>query len=224
MRDMGDIRPGRREDSMTRSRIRLAGGLVAALLTALAIAGPATARSSVDPNTLNPPPPDFFNADCQRTGSQIVCSLHFDTVDDVFDEPSGIICGSTELLFSQQRAVVGKRYYDASGNLLVRHFRESFVGDFTNPDTGKVATWTQHDTVIHRLGTPGDLATGFTSVSGQLSHVRGPDGRTILIDGGRSIIDESTGEIVTSHGPHHFDDYFARGDTTALDALCNALD
>ncbi len=202
---------------------RLARVTVGAALAALALASPAAARTPVDPNTLNPAPPDFFNAQCERTGNQIICTLHFDTVDDVFDEPSGIICGSTELLFSQQRAVVGKRYYDADGNLLVRHFIETFTGDFTNPDTGKVATWTQHDTVIHRLATPGDVATGTTSVSGQVAHVRGPDGRTILIGAGRMLIDESTGEIISSHGPHPFDDYYARGDSHALDALCAAL-
>jgi hypothetical protein len=202
---------------------KLARVTVGAALAALAVASPAAARTPVDPNTLNPAPPDFFNAECERTGSQIICTLHFDTVDDVFDEPSGIMCGSTELLFSQQRAVVGKRHYDADGNLLVRHFRETFTGDFTNPDTGKVATWTQHDTILHKLGTPGDVESGTWSVSGQVSHVRAPDGQTILIDGGRSIVDASSGDFVSSHGPHHFDDYFARGDSHALDAICDAL-
>jgi len=202
---------------------KLARVTVGAALAALTLATPAAARTPVDPNTLNPAPPDFFNAVCERTGSQIICTLHFDTVDDVFDEPSGIMCGSTELLFSQQRAVVGKRYYDADGNLLVRHFRETFTGDYTNPDTGLVATWTQHDTVIHRLGTPGDVASGTTSVSGQVAHVRGPDGQTILIGAGRMLIDESDGEIISLHGPHPFDDYFAFGDTHALDAICEAL-
>jgi hypothetical protein len=201
----------------------LARVTVGAALAALTLATPAAARTPVDPNTLKPAPPDFFNAACERTGSQIICTLHFDTVDDVFEEPSGIVCGSTELLFSQQRAVVGKRYYDADGNLLVRHFRETFTGDFTNPDTGKVATWTQHDTVIHHLATPGDVASGTTSVSGQVAHVRGPDGRTILIGAGRMLINESNGEIISLHGPHPFDEYFAFGDSHALDAICDAL-
>ena len=208
---------------MHRPLVRLARITLLAALAALALAVPADARTPVDPTTLNPAPPDFFNAQCEQTGNQIICTLHFDTVDDVFNEPSGIMCGATELRFSQQRAVVGKRYYDAAGNLLVRHFRESFTGDFTNPRTGKVATWTQHDTVIHHLAIPGEIASGTTSVSGQVSHVRGPDGRTILIDGGRLVIDESTGDLLSSHGPHHFDDYFARGDGHALDAICDAL-
>ena len=182
----------------------------------------ASAREPVDPSTLNPPPPDPFNAVCQAQGSQIVCDLAFSDP-PLIDEPSGVVCDGTELLISQTRDVVGKRYYDADGNLLVRHFRETFTGDFTNPDTGMVATWTQHDTVIHRTATPGDVASGTTSVSGQVAHVRGPDGQTILIGAGRMLIDESDGEIISLHGPHPFDDYFAFGDTHALDAICDAL-
>jgi hypothetical protein len=34
----------------------------------LAIAGPVSANEPIDPNTLNPAPPDFFNATCERTG------------------------------------------------------------------------------------------------------------------------------------------------------------
>ena len=124
---------------------------------------------------------------------------------------------------SQSRSVVGTRLYNADGNLLQRHFRETFTGTFTNPDTGRVATWTQHDTILHRLATPGDVGSGSWSVSGQVSHVRAPDGRTILLDGGRVIVDASTGDILESHGPHRFDDYFARGDCHALDAICDAL-
>jgi len=53
--------------------------------------------------------------------------------------------------------------------------------------------------------------------------MRGPDGRTILIDGGRLLIDASNGDIRSSHGPHQFDDHFARGDSHALVAICDAL-
>src|SRR3954462_11924804 len=92
---------------MYRQLVRATRIGVGLALASLALAAPAAARTPVDPNTLNPAPPDFFNAECERPGSQIICPLHFDTVDDVFDEPSGIMCGSTELLFSQERAVVG---------------------------------------------------------------------------------------------------------------------
>jgi hypothetical protein len=192
------------------------------VLASLVFASPASAREAVDPSTLTPPPPPEFNAVCERTGNQIICSLAFSDP-DVVAEPSGVVCGSTELLFSVSRSVVGKRYYDSEGSLLTRHFREWMTGSFTNPVTGKVATLVAHDTVMHRLATPGDVTTGTESISGLQNRITGPDGNTILVDAGRVVLDESTGDFIASHGPHHFDDYFARGGTHALDPLCAAL-
>lgn len=194
----------------------------ASLLATVSLATPAVARSSVNPATLNPAPPDFFNAECTRTGSQIVCTLAFDTVDDVDDEPSGIVCGGTELLFSQKRSVVGKRYYSADGDLLRRHFHEDFTGSFTKPGGGTVL-WVAHNDLSHTLATPGDLATGVTKVSGQQIRIFAPGGGTVLIDAGRVVVDESNGELVTWSGPKHFDDYFVRGDSAALQPLCDAV-
>ena len=195
------------------------GGLV--LTVALAV--PASARTPVDPSTLNPPPPASFNAVCFRDGSHITCTLAFSDP-DIVNEPSGIVCGGTELLVSQSRAVVGKRFYDADGNLLQRHFRESLSGTFRNPDTGRVALWTQHDTVIHNLSVPGDVASGTEHVSGLGSRVWLPGGGTILTDAGTSIVDVATDEVVKISGHHPFDAYFRLGDASALAALCAALD
>jgi hypothetical protein len=140
------------------------------------------------------------------------------------NEPSGILCDGTELLLSQSRSVVGKRFYDADGNLTQRHFRESFTGSFTNPVSGKVASWVQHDTVIHDLAIPGDVGTGTTKMSGLFARVTGPNGGTILTDTGKFLIDESTGETIRSGGKHPFDDYFSGRNPEALAAICNALD
>jgi len=73
-----------------------------------------------------------------QVGNHTACSLAFSDP-DISDEPSGIVCDGTELLFTQSRSVVGTRLYDAAGNLLQRHLRESFDGTFTNPDTGLLA-------------------------------------------------------------------------------------
>jgi hypothetical protein len=205
---------------MTRRTLSIA--VATAILAIASVAGTATAKSSVDPTTLTPAPPDFFNAECSRQGSQIICTLHFDTVDDVDDEPSGVICGGTELLFSQKRAVVGKRYYSADGLLLRRHFHEDFAGSFTKPGGGTVL-WVAHNDLSHTLATPGDVQSGVTKVSGQQIRIFQPDGGTVLIDAGRVVVDESNGELVAWSGPKHFDDYFVRGDAHALDALCDAV-
>ena len=151
-----------------------------------------------------------------------MCDLSF-ADPAIVGEPSGIVCDGVELLLSQTRSVVGKRFYDANGDLLQRHFRESFAGSFTNPETGLVATWIQHDTVIHDLGTPGDLGSGTTMGSGT-DRVTGPDGQTILIDGGSALVEEATGDVIHAGGPHPFFDYFALGDAAALQPLCDALD
>ena len=181
----------------------------------------ASAREPVDPSTLNPPPPGPFNAVCQAQGSQIVCDLAFSDP-PLTDEPSGVVCDGTELLISQTRNVVGKRYYDADGGLLRRHFREDFTGSFTNPVSGASARFVAHDSLVHELAVPGDLASGTTRVSGQQIRIFSDHG-TVLMDAGRVVVDESNGEIISYAGPKHFDDYFVRGDPAALDALCAAV-
>lgn len=189
----------------------------------LSAAAPAMAQTSVDPTTLNPPPPDFFNASCTRTGGHILCTLGF-TDPEIVDEASGIVCSGTELLFSQSRSVVGKRTYDSAGNLVQRHFREALDGTFRNPVTGKVALWTEHDTVIQNVSVPGDLGTGTIKVSGLYTKAWLPDGHVVLTDAGTFTLDAGTGEILSSGGRHPFNDYFINGDTTAFATLCDALD
>ena len=201
---------------------RLSVALAGALLVGLSLAAPGAAKTAVDPNTLNPPPPAIFNASCFLTGSHISCSLAFSDP-DIVDEPSGIVCDGTELLVTQHRSVVGKRLYDAQGNLLQRHFREYFDGTFTNPDTGKVALWTQHDTVLHNLGVPGVTASGTTRISGLGTRVWMPGGGTILTDAGTALIDSATDEPLRLSAHHPFDDYFRLGDASALAPLCAAL-
>ena len=192
------------------------------ILGALLSTGVVAAREPVDPATLNPAPPASFNATCERVGQHILCDLAFS--DPPFaDEPSAIVCDGTELLISQTRDVVGKRYYDASGDLLRRHFREDFAGTFTNPATHRSVDWVAHNTISHKLAVPGDVASGTTTITGQQVRIFGAGG-TVLIDAGRIVIDEATGEILQSSGPKHFDVYFINGDVAALQALCDAVD
>jgi len=193
-------------------------------LTVLAMsAAPAAARTPVDPNTLNPAPPDYFNAVCESNDHGTICTLSFSDP-DIIGEPSGILCGKVELLVSQTRAVVGKRFYDEDGNLTQRHFRESFTGSFINPLTQMVATWVQHDTVIHNLAVPGDLATGTVHISGLFTRAWVPGTGTIFTDVGTFLNDASTEEVLRSGGKHPFDAYFSGNDPDALAPLCAALD
>jgi len=187
----------------------------------VSFASPASARASVDPAQLNPPPPDFFNVECARTGEHITCTLHFDDP-PIVDEPSGVVCDGTEILFSQTRSVAGKRVYSAAGDLLQRHFREDLSGTLSNPATGGSVAWIAQDTVLHNLAVPGDVATGTIRITGTPMRVFVDGGATLLVDAGVRVLDAATETLITSHGPHHFDDYFG-GDAHALDAVCDAL-
>src|SRR5262245_33395529 len=122
---------------------RLGRSLALTAVGILAAVGPVAAREPVDPGTLNPPPPDFFDASCDRLGGGILCTLAFSDP-SIVDEPSGVVCDGVELTFSQDRSVVGKRFYSRDGDLLRRHFRESFTGSFTNPESGRSVEFTAH--------------------------------------------------------------------------------
>jgi hypothetical protein len=198
---------------------RIARTVVATTALTLTLVAPVAAKEPVDPNTLNPPPPAEFNPTCERLGGGIVCDLAFSDP-PLSDEPSAVICDGTEILFSQTRSVVGKRFYDADGNLLRRHFREDLGGTYSNPSTGQVIGWETHATNNHVLSIPGDLSSGITSGAGNGRWFE-LGGATVLVDAGRSVFGP-TG-LLESHGQHHFDDYFERGDLDALQPICDAL-
>lgn len=201
---------------------RLTRLVVLTTIGALAITSPVAARTLVDPNTLNPAPPDFFNATCYEQGGGITCDLAFSDP-TIVDEPSGIVCESIELSYSQDRSVVGKRFYDATGNLLRRHFREDMRGSLDHPTTGATLDFAQSNTILHDLGTPGIVASGTSRIVGMAFKVSETDGRAVLVDAGWVAIDQSVDEIVDWAGPHRLDDYFVRGDADALDAICDAV-
>jgi hypothetical protein len=206
-----------------RMRPRLVGFVVAAFVLVMAsVPAAVSARTPVDPATLTPPPPAEFNPVCERIGNQIICEVSFSDP-PIVEEPSEVICGSTELLVSQTRSVVGKRFYSADGFLLRRHFHDKLAGAWTNPLTGESLLLAGGFTYLHDLGVPGDISSGTTRITGSV-RIYSPDGRTILHgDAGRLVIDESTGMVTAESGQHPFEDYFARGDVAALQPLCAAL-
>ena len=63
-----------------------------------------------------------------EAGQAIRCDLAFLDPNQPVEQPTGIIYGSGatafELLDTSTRTVVGKRYYDANGLLLRRHFHD----------------------------------------------------------------------------------------------------
>ena len=183
-----------------------------------------SASQIVDPSTLNPPPPPEFNPVCKSVGFGTLCTIEF--VETEGPDATDIICGSGTnsfaVVISDTRTVTGRRYYDQNGDLTQRHFREVFVGTFTNPLTGASLDFVQSDTVLHNLAVPGDTSTGTEAITGS-TRFSIPQGGVVLVDAGRTVLDASDGTILFEAGQHHFDDYFVYGDSSALQPICDAL-
>jgi len=213
--------------SQSRSKRIITAAATAALAVSILIAVPSAASAAehaVDPTTLIPPPPDFFNAVCREAGGQIICDLEFLDPDQPVGAPTGIFCGSGanafEILDTFVRTVQGTRYYSSDGLLLRRHFHDDYKGSWTNAKTGASVSYDQHDMIRQELSTPGDdssvaeLSTGhlrFWSTTG-----------TVLIDTG--VVKSSAVEGPLFQAGQHPLDAFFNGDTSALQPLCNALD
>jgi len=177
----------------------------------------------VDPNTLNPPPPPEFNPICKDTGNGTVCTVQFS--DPPFAGGSGVICtsgGTTYEVFQfQNRSVLGHRYYDRSGNLLRRHYREVLSGTFSNPLNGAAVSFSGGDTHLHDLAVPGDISSGTEVMTGSF-RINKRQGGSVLVDTGRQVVTED-GTLVSESGQHPFNDYFIFGNSEALQPLCDAL-
>lgn len=183
------------------------------------------APREVDPSTLTPVPPDYFNAECREAGQQILCDLSFVDPALPVDEPMGVLCDSAsgpfEVLDTSVRWVEGTRYYSADGLLERRHFRDRFEGVFTNSVTGATVTYVLRNTYLHDLTTPGDVTTGTEERTNHL-RVASPTG-AVLIEAGRTILSLEDESLLFRAGQHPFDDYFVDGDEEALAPLCDAL-
>ena len=203
--------------------------LVAAAVTVLALAvssapAHAAADHGVDPATLTPVPPSFFNAQCRTAGQQILCDLAFvDPVSPVL-EATDLTCGEGAaqfvLLDTWVRTVRGTRYYTSDGLLTRRHFNDHFQGTLTNSVTGASVSYDSRSTYLHDLAVPGDNSTG---IERDTLHTRVDTGSgAVVLDSGRSVYSLEDDTVLFRSGHHRIDDWFS-GDPTALDRLCGAL-
>jgi len=181
------------------------------------------AGESVDPSTLNPPPPPQFNPVCEKNGNQTICTVQFS--DPPFAGGSGVICGTGpsayEVFQFQNRSVQGKRYYDQNGNLTRRLFHEVDTGTLSNPLTHTAVSFSGRGTTLHDLSTPGDITSGTQVFTGSF-RVYLPHGGTVILEAGRTVA-AGDGSFIRESGPHPFQDYFVFGDTAAVQPLCDAL-
>jgi hypothetical protein len=197
---------------------------VLALSACASLAASVAAGSSgttVDPSTLNPPPPPTFNPVCEKVGGGTICTVNFK---ETFAGGSGVICSSGantyEVFQFQNRTVRGHRYYDRNGNLTRRHFKEVLNGTFTNPLNHQAVSFSGTDTHLHDLTIPGDITSGTENITGSF-RIYLAQGGTVLLEAGRTI--ETPDALLSEKGPHPLVDYFVFGDTAAVQPLCDAL-
>ena len=177
----------------------------------LAFASVARAGQPVT-GSLNPEPPDFYS--CSATGGGTICQAH--TIDPYEFEATGIFCGTgadlVEILDSGIRDVRATRWYDADGNLTRRQrtflFRDAYL---TNPATGQVLTYSQHNTDNEILGVPGDLDSATLLSDGHLS-ITAPGFGIVISGSGRTVIGPN-GHLIAESGLSLLD----------ADSLCAAL-
>jgi hypothetical protein len=220
-------RPVRPASSLIQ-RLAMAGA-AAALAGSLAVTSSAPASAAgdpVDPATLTPAPPDFFNASCFEVGQSIRCDLAFIDPEQPVEAPTGIICGSGatafEVLDTFTRSVRGKRYYTADGLLVRRHFTDDIDGIYTNSVTGATVTYVQHGSHLVDNATPGDDSSGIQQDNSQL-RVFSSNG-TVVMDTGRVVFAVADPDNpLFEAGQHPIGEYFTGADPNALQPLCDAL-
>ena len=184
--------------------------LVGGMLALAAVSPAVAARPSAQ--DLNPAPPDFYT--CNPVGADTICRAH--TVDPYSGEATGIVCGSgagsVEILDNGIRDIEATRWYDGDGNLVRRLrmflFRDAYL---SNPATGRVLPYSQHNADDDVLGVPGDLASATLSSSGHLS-ITAPGLGGVLKDTGHIVVSPE-GDVLAHSGVSLLD----------ADALCAAL-
>jgi len=208
---------------MNRKAVVVVCLMAIAIAPCLAFALQDSSDHSVDPATLNPPPPPEFNPVCKEVGDGTICTVQFS--DPPFAGGGGVICGtganSYEVFLFQNRSVSGHRYYDQSGNLTRRHFNEVDTGTLSNPINHKAISFSARLTTLHDLSTPGDITSGTQIITGVARYYL-PKGGVVTREAGRTI-SSGTGDFIRESGPHPFLDYFVFGDTAAVQPLCDAL-
>ena len=198
-------------------RFRVIAGLISG---AAIIAGAlvASAPASASP-VLTPPPPSFVT--CKMAGNQFICqgaaTIPYGPSD------TGFACGSGAGAFDifDQGTIYyhTTRYYNTDGNQTKGVGYNLAVGQYSNPLTGAVVPYKQHDTVTAVLAVPGDFTSATATVVGE-NNFTVPGMGAVLLNAGRVVYGPDAVEF--SAGPQQFNDYF-EGNTAALDELCTAL-
>ena len=173
------------------------------LASGLALAAPTT----IDPDTLKPPPPE--GAVCHGNGQYVICQTVFE--DPVANEPFlDLPCGTTYLTASDHREVI--RWY--SDGLLVKKFitqdAEGTLSLSATGEPGPTVRFFAHEIYQYYYPVPGD-------VTSEVETVHGLDIRVVVPGSGGIIVAGTRSSDGTQHGIVRLED------PRVADALCEAL-
>ena len=179
---------------------------IAGLLAGLTVASPtASAGSSVDPGTLQPPPPP--GAECQTIGQGVRCDTFF-LVEFVNEPGFELPCGTFYETIHDMRT--GIRWYDSDGRLVKRLVHQDAEGSWSLSPSGAGPT-----VVISAHGgwgevypVPGDESSAVGHASGNGLIIKDDRGGVIAHIAGHEGGDEF-------HGLFRFD--------SAFEEICAAL-
>ena len=199
---------------------RITCSLLVLLLSLLAFAFVAV-HSAAAQQALNPPPsPDYT---CKTVGNGTICQA--DSTFSYGPEDTGIVCGSGPSAFDIFDSATGDqqktRTYDQNGNLTRRVIHETYSsGQFSNPLTGAVVPYTQHDTITDVLAVPGDFSSATETNVGE-NIFKPAQGGPVFKYAGRFVV-APDGTIEFQAGQNDFFKLMS-GDTSVLQKLCAAL-
>lgn len=172
---------------------------VLALLLAAMTAGTASAApSTVDPDTLTPPPPP--GAECKDTGNYIICHTFVD--ESWANQPDSLLsCGRAYSTGSEHAE--GIRWYSPEGLLLKRFVRVTSSGTWSLSPTGEGPTvrTTGHYNYTDYLAVPGEFDSATTIEHGLDSRWWRPGSGVMLRLAGIFVF---APEGVTHHGAGEF--------------------
>jgi hypothetical protein len=172
--------------------------------------------------TLNPPPPSFET--CKTVGNGTICQGN--RTFSYGPDDTGIVCGSGANAFDIYDSATNNqdasRSYDQNGNLTRRVIHENYTfGQFSNPLTGAVVPYTQHDTITDVLAVPGNLSTATETNVGE-NIFKPAQGAPVFEYAGRFVV-APDGTIEFRAGQNDFFAVFVDGNTSVLQPLCAAL-
>ena len=166
-------------------------------------------------------------ASCQPNGGGAICRSTEIIPAAAAPEDIGIVCGSGADAFDiyDQPGVhteARTEWYDENWNLTFREDHDVYRGgQWSNPTTGAIVPYTQHNTEIDRFPVPGDFTTATITFTGENIY-RPPTGKPVLLEVGQQVFNFDD-DLLYAHGRNELIGALYGLDPHGLDGICAAL-